>query len=67
MVQFAQTSTETAAAYQKCDGWFYLAEEAAAHGNRDRARDLFRETIGNCDAVDYEWDTAQIELRRLGP
>lgn len=67
MVQFAQTSAETMAAYQKCDGWFYLAEEAVAHGDREKARALFRRTIESCNAVDYEWDTAQIELRRLGP
>jgi lipoprotein NlpI len=65
MVRFALRSPEVAKGHQRCDGWFYLGEEALAHQDMARARNLFRQTVSRCNAVDYEWDTAQIELRRI--
>ena len=65
MVQTGLTSPDTAKAYQRCDGWFYLGEEALARGDKAAAADLFRRTVAGCNALDYEWDTAQAELKRL--
>lgn len=65
MVNIGLTSNQTANAYQRCDGWFYLGEEALAHGDKDKARALFAKTVQGCDALDFEWAMAQGELRRL--
>jgi YD repeat-containing protein len=51
---------------QECDAWFYLGEEALAQGDKQKARQLFRETTTQCDSVDFEWDAAQLELKHLG-
>jgi len=51
---------------QKCDAWFYLGEDALIRGDKDKARQLLMRTISGCDGVDYEWDAAQLELKRLG-
>ena len=65
LVTFAQTSPDTARQEQRCDAWFYLGEEALAHGDRKGARDLFRQAVTGCDAVDFEWAPAKVELLRL--
>jgi len=65
LVTFAQTDPNTARDEQRCDAWFYLGEEALARGDRPAARDLLRKTVTGCDAVDYEWAPAAVELRRL--
>lgn len=65
LVRFALTDKDTAQAEQRCDAWFYLGQEALAHGDRENARGLFRKTVTGCDALDFEWAPAQIELRRL--
>jgi lipoprotein NlpI len=66
MTSIALKSVATARWHQRCDGWFYLGEEAAARGDTAKARELFRQTVTHCNAVDYEWDAAHIELKRLG-
>jgi lipoprotein NlpI len=65
MVNIGLTSNQTANAYQRCDGWFYLGEEALAHGDKAAARTLFAKTVQGCDALDFEWAMAQGELQRL--
>jgi len=67
MTQIALKSASTAKWHQRCDGWFYLGEEAAARGDEAHARELFRKTVSSCNALDYEWDAAKLELKRLGP
>ncbi|HEY1632078.1 MAG TPA: tetratricopeptide repeat protein [Rhizomicrobium sp.] len=66
MTQIALKSASTAKWHQRCDAWFYLGEEAAARGDDARARDLFRQTVSRCNALDFEWDAAKMELKRLG-
>jgi len=65
LIRFAQTDAGTAQAYQRCDAWFYLGEDALSRGDTARASELFHETISRCDALDYEWDVAHIELKNL--
>lgn len=65
LVHIALTSDGTKKMHQRCDGWFYLGEEAMAHGDTGAARALFRRTATNCNAVDYEWAPARVELKRM--
>ena len=66
MLHIALTGAYTAKMHQRCDGWFYLGEEAVARHDVAVARALFRKTAERCNAVDFEWSTAKMELRRLG-
>jgi len=65
LLQIALHSPETARGHQRCDGWFYLGEEALARKKILRARYLFQKTVGRCNATDYEWNSARVELRRM--
>lgn len=65
MLNIALTSADTAKMHQRCDGWFYLGEEALARKDVAHARTLFKKTVSGCDAVDYEWIPARMELAHI--
>ncbi|MGA7710844.1 MAG: hypothetical protein WCA81_03005 [Rhizomicrobium sp.] len=65
IVHIALTSTTVAEFHQRCDGWFYLGEETLARGDVGGAALQFRKTATHCNAVDYEWPAAMVELRML--
>lgn len=65
MIDTALHSTGTNEGYQRCDGWFYLAEDELQKGDARGARKLFQSTVDSCNPIDFEWPAAKMELRRL--
>lgn len=51
--------------HQQCDAWFYLAEDALLHNEKAKAIRLLKLTTSRCNAVDFEWNAAESELKRL--
>ena len=65
IIDIALHSPETTRAYQRCDAWFYLGEDDLRLRKISDARSMFKKTIDNCNAVDFEWPAAQMELKHL--
>ncbi len=65
IVHIALNDQNTALAHQRCDGWFYLGEDALAHNDISRAKQLFQKTANGCNPIDYEWNAAKMELKRI--
>ena len=65
LVDTALHSKNTIRDHQKCDGWFYLGEDALRKDDKDKARALFQRTVKGCTAEDFEWDAAAAELARM--
>ncbi|HEY2032429.1 MAG TPA: tetratricopeptide repeat protein [Rhizomicrobium sp.] len=65
LMRVAASDPDTQYWHQQCDAWFYLGEDALAKKDRTIARSLFQRTVSHCDAVDYEWDAAKLELSQL--
>lgn len=65
IVTFALNSPETDKAYQRCDGWFYAAQNELLNGRTLGVKENLRKTVEGCNPLDYEWSAAAFELKRL--
>jgi len=50
---------------QRCEAGFYLGEQALLSGDKDEARRLLGQAVGNCDRRFIEYAGAKAELGRL--